>query len=219
VPSGLPSQLVERRPDLLAAEQQLVAANAQIGAARAAYFPSISLTGAFGNASRSLSDLWSGSARTWTYSAGISVPIFTAGAIGGQVESAEAGQRVALASYRQAVQTAFRETDDALVGVRQTQLARDATQQQTDALANYARLARKRYEGGYTSYLEVLDAERSLFNAQLQLSQSQADVLVQATQLYKALGGGWVDLADTRAPQPLAAPPRPAPTAPPAPGS
>ena len=219
VPSGLPSQLVERRPDLLAAEQQLVAANAQIGAARAAYFPSISLTGAFGNASRSLSDLWSGSARTWTYGAGISVPIFTAGAIGGQVESAEAGQRVALANYRQAVQTAFRETDDALVGVRQTQLARDATQQQTDALANYARLARKRYEGGYTSYLEVLDAERSLFNAQLQLSQSQADVLVQATQLYKALGGGWVDLADTRAPQPLAAPPRPAPTAPPAPGS
>ena len=84
--------------------------------------------------------------------------------------------------------------------------SRDAAQQQTDALANYARLARKRYDGGYTSYLEVLDAERSLFNAQLQLSQSQADVLLQATQLYKALGGGWVDLADRAAPQPMNAP-------------
>ncbi|HYP81973.1 efflux transporter outer membrane subunit [Variovorax sp.] len=203
VPFGLPSQVIERRPDLLAAEQQLVAANARIGAAKAAYFPSISLTGAFGSASRSLSDLWSGSARTWTYGADISLPIFTAGAIAGQVQSAEAAQRVSVANYRQAVQTAFRETDDALTGVRQTQLARDAAQQQTEALANYARLARKRYDGGYTSYLEVLDAERSLFNAQLQLSQSQADVLLQATQLYKSIGGGWVDLAGQKAPEPL----------------
>jgi multidrug efflux system outer membrane protein len=202
VPAGLPSELIERRPDLLAAEQALIAANARIGAAKAAYFPTISLTGAFGAASRSLSDLSNGSARIWSYGLDVSVPIFTAGAIAGQVESAEAAQRESLAQYRKAVQTGFRETEDALVGVIKTQQARDASQQQTDALANYARLARRRYEAGYSSYLEVLDAERSLFNAQLQLAQSQADVLLQSAALYKAMGGGWVDLADQAAPKP-----------------
>jgi len=202
VPAGLPSELIERRPDLLAAEQALVAANARIGAAKAAYFPTISLTGAFGAASRSLSDLSGGAARIWSYGLDVSVPIFTAGAIAGQVETAEAGQRESLAQYRKAVQTGFRETEDALVGVSKSKLAVDAAKQQTDALANYARLARKRYDGGYTSYLEVLDAERSLFNAQLQLAQSQADVLLQAAALYKAMGGGWVDLADQITPKP-----------------
>lgn len=202
VPAGLPSELIERRPDLVAAEQALVAANARIGAAKAAYFPSISLTGAFGGASRSLSDLSNGSARIWSYGLDVSVPIFTAGAIAGQVQSAEAGQRQSLAQYRKAVQTGFQETEDALVGVSKSQEARTASQQQTDALANYARLARRRYDGGYSSYLEVLDAERSLFNAQLQLAQSQADVLLQAAALYKAMGGGWVDLADQKVPQP-----------------
>jgi len=205
VPAGLPSELVARRPDLIAAEQTLVAANARIGAAKAAYFPTISLTGAFGAASRSLSDLSSGPARAWTYGADISLPIFSAGAIAGQVQSAEAAQREALAQYRKAVQTGFRETEDALVGIAGSRQARDAAQAQTDALAEYARLARRRYEGGYTSYLEVLDAERSLFNAQLQLSQAQAEVLIQSTLLYKSLGGGWLDLADQRAPKPLAA--------------
>ena len=213
VPAGLPSELIERRPDLVAAEQSLIAANARIGAAKAAYFPSISLTGAFGGASRSLSDLSSGSARVWSYGLDISVPIFTAGAIAGQVESAEAVQRESLAQYRKAVQTGFQETEDALVGVGKTQLAREAARQQTDALANYARLARKRYDGGYSSYLEVLDAERSLFNAQLDLAQSQANVLLQAAALYKAMGGGWVDLADQTTPKPknadeIAVPPR-----------
>lgn len=202
VPAGLPSELIERRPDLVAAEQSLIAANARIGAAKAAYFPSISLTGAFGGASRSLSDLSNGSARIWSYGLDISVPIFTAGAIAGQVESAEAAQRESLAQYRKAVQTGFQETEDALVGVGKTQLAREAARQQTDALANYARLARKRYDGGYSSYLEVLDAERSLFNAQLDLAQSQANVLLQAAALYKAMGGGWVDLADQTTPKP-----------------
>ncbi|SFM87822.1 efflux transporter outer membrane subunit [Variovorax sp. OV329] len=211
VPAGLPSELIERRPDLLAAEQALVAANARIGAAKAAYFPSISLTGAFGGASTSLSGLSSGSARVWSYGLDISVPIFTAGAIAGQVESAEAGQRESLAQYRKAVQTGFQETEDALVGVDKTRLALDASRQQTDALANYARLARRRYDGGYSSYLEVLDAERSLFNAQLQLAQSQADVLLQATALYKAMGGGWVDLADQATPKPKNAPEAPPP--------
>jgi len=205
VPPGLPSALIERRPDVVAAEQTLVAANARIGAAKAAYFPSISLTGAFGAASRSLSDLSSGAARVWNYGADVSVPIFTAGAIAGQVQSAEAAQREALAQYRQAVQTGFRETEDALAGITGSRAARDAAQAQSDALADYARLARRRYEGGYTSYLEVLDAERSLFSAQLELSQAQAEVLIQSTLLYKSLGGGWLDIADRQAPQPLAA--------------
>jgi len=205
VPPGLPSALIERRPDLVAAEQALVAANARIGAAKAAYFPTISLTGAFGAASRSLSDLSSGTARVWSYGADVSVPIFTAGAIAGQVQSAEGAQREALAQYRKAVQTGFRETEDALAGITGSRAARDAVQSQTDALADYARLARRRYEGGYTSYLEVLDAERSLFSAQLELSQAQAEVLIQSTLLYKSLGGGWLDIADRQAPQPLAA--------------
>ena len=202
VPAGLPSELIERRPDLLAAEQSLVAANARIGAAKAAYFPTISLTGAFGAASRSLSDLSGGAARVWSYGADISLPIFTAGAIAGQVTSAEAAQRESLARYRRAVQTGFQETEDALVGVAKSAQARDAAQLQVDALSTYARLARRKYEGGYTSYLEVLDAERSLFNAQLDLAQSQANVLLQATALYKSLGGGWVDLADQKTPKP-----------------
>ena len=152
-----------------------------------------------------LSDLSSGAARVWNYGADVSVPIFTAGAIAGQVQSAEAAQREALAQYRQAVQTGFRETEDALAGITGSRAARDAAQAQSDALADYARLARRRYEGGYTSYLEVLDAERSLFSAQLELSQAQAEVLIQSTLLYKSLGGGWLDIADRQAPQPLAA--------------
>jgi multidrug efflux system outer membrane protein len=202
VPAGLPSELIERRPDLLAAEQSLVAANARIGAAKAAYFPSISLTGAFGAASRSLSDLSSGAARVWSYGADISMPIFTAGAIAGQVTSAEAAQRESLARYRKAVQSGFQETEDALVGVSKSREALDASKLQVEALTTYARLARRKYEGGYTSYLEVLDAERSLFNAQLELAQSQANVLLQATALYKSLGGGWVDLADQKSLKP-----------------
>jgi multidrug efflux system outer membrane protein len=202
VPGGLPSELLDRRPDILFAEQSLVAANARIGAAKAAYFPSISLTGALGQASTSLSNLWGAPARVWTYGAELVAPIFTGGAITGQVESAEAGQRVALAQYRKAVQAAFGETEDALTGTVNTRRAVEAQQEEVDALGSYARLARRRYEGGYTSYLEVLDAERSLFNARVQLAQAQGDVLLQSAALYKALGGGWLDLADKEAPQP-----------------
>ncbi|MDM0018391.1 efflux transporter outer membrane subunit [Variovorax saccharolyticus] len=202
VPAGLPSELLDRRPDILQAEQTLVAANARIGAAKAAYFPTISLTGAFGQASRSLSDLWSGPARIWSYGADVSLPIFTAGAIAGQVERAEAEQRAAVAQYRKTVQAAFGETADALAGIVNSREGLDAQQMQVGALVNYARLSRKRFEGGYTSYLEVMDADRSLFNAQVQLARSQGDVLLQAAALYKSLGGGWVELANQDAPQP-----------------
>lgn len=202
VPAGLPSDLLERRPDILEAEQQMVAANARIGAAKAAYFPTISLTGAFGQASRSLSDLWEGPSRLWTYGADISMPIFTAGAIAGQVQSAEAVQRQSVAQYTKVVQAAFSETDNALTGITTSRQALDAQMQQVAALANYARLARKRFEGGYTSYLEVLDADRNLFSARLELARQQGSVLLQSAALYKALGGGWIDVADQGAPQP-----------------
>lgn len=202
VPPGLPSDLLERRPDILQAEQQMVAANARIGAAKAAYFPTISLTGAFGQASRSLSDLWEGPSRLWTYGADISMPIFTAGGIAGQVQSAEAVQRQSVAQYTKVVQAAFSETDNALTGITTSRQALDAQLQQVAALANYARLARKRFEGGYTSYLEVLDADRNLFSARLELARQQGSVLLQSAALYKALGGGWIDVADQGAPQP-----------------
>ncbi|MFT4174152.1 MAG: efflux transporter outer membrane subunit [Rhodocyclaceae bacterium] len=205
VPAGLPSDLLARRPDVLQAEQSLIAANADIGAARALYFPTISLTGLFGGASTSLNGLFSGPGRVWNYAANVSMPLFTAGSIRGQVHTAEARQQEAVANYRKAVQSAFAETENALTGLQKTQAARDAQAMQVDALRTYARLARLRYEGGYTSYLEVLDAERSLFAAELQLAQSQADALTQFVSLYKAIGGPWVDTAVELAPPSLSA--------------
>ncbi len=191
VPVGLPSSLLEQRPDLLQAEQTLVAANARIGAARAEYFPTISLTGLFGAASTALSGLWVGSARAWSFGGVISMPIFTAGAIAGDVKQAEARQTQALYAYQQAVQTAFREVADALVSVQRTRGQLDAKTDQVQALSRYALLARDRYEGGYTSYLEVLDSERALFSAQLDQSSLRGAEFGQLVQLYKALGGGW----------------------------
>lgn len=191
VPVGLPSSLLEQRPDLLQAEQDLVAANARIGAARAEYFPSISLTGMFGAASTALSGLWVGSARTWSYGGLISLPIFTGGTIAGGVKQAEAIQQQALYGYRRAVQTAFREVADALVSVERTRGQLNAKNDQVRALSSYAALARDRYEGGYTSYLEVLDAERTLFSSQLDQSSLLGAEYSQLIRLYKALGGGW----------------------------
>ena len=130
------------------------------------------------------------------------MPIFTAGAISGQVLSAEAAQRESVAQYRKVVQAAFSETENALVGITSQRSALDAQQMQVGALDNYARLSRKRFEGGYTSYLEVIDADRNLFNARLSQAQAQGNVLLQSTALYKSLGGGWIDVADKEAPQP-----------------
>jgi multidrug efflux system outer membrane protein len=204
VPAGLPSDLLERRPDLRQAERALMAANARIGAAKALYYPSIPLTAAFGTASPKLSDLFTGPARIWSYAGAITGPIFTAGSIAGQVYTAEGVQRETLANYQRAVQTAFQETDDALIGVQKSGEARDAQKLQVDALGRYALLSRRKYEGGYTSYLEVLDAERSLFNAELAYSQTLGAALLQQVALLKALGGGWVEVADKGAIQPRA---------------
>lgn len=197
IPEGLPSTLLERRPDLRAAEQQLIAANALIGAARAAYYPSISLTGVFGVASGSLSNLFSGASKVWQYAGAVNLPIFTAGKIGSQVEIAEAQQQQALFSYQKAIQTAFREVNDALIAQDRTRAQLEAQGQQVKSLQEYTDTARLRYDNGYTSYLEVLDAERGLFQAQLQYAQTQQKLLQAMIDLYKAMGGGWPEGTST----------------------
>ena len=191
IPAGLPSSLLERRPDLLAAEQQLIAANALIGAAKAQYFPTISLTGLLGYGSTSLGNLFDSQSKAWQYGGGIAMPIFTAGAIAGQVQAAEAVQQQALFSYQKAIQQSFREVNDALTDQDRTREQLQAQKRQVAALKEYAEMARLRYENGYTSFIEVLDAERSLFNAQLQYTQSQQVQFQAMINLYKAMGGGW----------------------------
>ncbi len=183
--------MLERRPDIREAEQRLIAANAQIGVAKAAYFPSISLTGALGVASGNLSELFSGASRIWQYGASLSAPVFTAGQLAGQVQVAEAQQKQALYAYQKAIQEAFRSVNDALADQDRTRAQLAAQRQQIDSLKTYSDMARLRYDNGYTSFLEVVDAERSLFNAQLTFTQSQQTLLQAMVNLYKAMGGGW----------------------------
>jgi multidrug efflux system outer membrane protein len=177
-------------------EQQLVAANAQIGAARALYFPTISLTGAFGGASADLSKLFTGPAQVWNYAGQITGPIFTFGAVSGQVTQAEAGQQAALYNYQQSIQNAFSDVSNALVASQKLQDQVAAQGRLVAALSDYARLATLQYNGGYTSYTTVLQAEQSLFPAQLTLASVRAQVFTSSVNIYKAMGGGWVDLAD-----------------------
>jgi len=192
VPAGLPSDLLANRPDIRRAEQDLIAANARIGVARAYYFPSISLTALFGYVSTDLSNLFSGPARTWSWAAPLTAPIFTAGAIRGQVEAAEAVNREFLIQYEQSIQAGFREVEDALIDQRRSRERLEVQTRQVDTLRNYARMARLRFETGHTSYLEVLDAERSLFNAELAQAQTKGALFQALVNLYKAMGGGWV---------------------------
>jgi multidrug efflux system outer membrane protein len=201
VPAGLPSELLTRRPDLRQAEQNLIAANALIGAARAQYFPSISLTGLFGSASSMLSDLFSGPAKIWSFAAAASMPIFTAGGIAGQVQQAEAVQQQALLQYQRAIQVAFQEVEDALVTLQKSRVQLEVQVSQVATLTTYARLSRIRYDNGYTSYIEVLDAERNLFAAQESQTQTQNTVYASLVNLYRAMGGGWVTEADRMVPK------------------
>lgn len=196
IPAGLPSDLLARRPDILRAEQNLIAANARIGVAKAAYYPTISLTGFYGSASTDLSTLFTGPAQVWSYSAPITMPIFTAGKIAGDVEAAEAIQRQALAGYRQSIQAGFREFDDALADQARTREQLAAQGRQVEALQKYVELAQLRFDNGYTSYLEVLDAQRTLFNVQLSYTRNQGVLFQAMINLYKAMGGGWVTEAD-----------------------
>jgi multidrug efflux system outer membrane protein len=196
VPAGLPSQLLERRPDLIQAEQQLIAANAQIGAAKALYFPTISLTGAFGSASPDLNKLFTGPARVWSYAGQAIGPIFTFGAVSGQVAQAEGGQQAALYNYGLAIQNAFGDVDNALIASQKLQDQVAAQGRLVAALQDYERLATLQYNGGYTSYTTVLQAEQSLFPAELTLASLRAQVVASSVNIYKAMGGGWVTLAD-----------------------
>jgi multidrug efflux system outer membrane protein len=196
VPEGLPSQLLEQRPDILEAEQRLIAENALIGAARARYYPSISLTGFLGGTSAELSDLFDSPSKTWNFTGGILGPIFTGGAIKGQILQAEARQRQTLLAYERVIQNAFREVDDALIDHQKSRAQLAAQTRQVEALRDYARLAWLRFNNGYTSYLEVLDARRSLFDAELERSLTQGVVFQALVSVYKAMGGGWVTAAE-----------------------
>jgi multidrug efflux system outer membrane protein len=196
VPAGLPSELVERRPDLVQAEQNLIAANAQIGAAKALYFPSISLTGALGAQSDELSNLFKGSARTWNYSGSFVGPIFTAGAISGQVIQTEAAQQAALLSYKDAILSAFNDVENALVARQKLLDQLTAQAGLVASLKEYARLAWMQYNGGYTPYLTVLDAQSQLFPAELNYAQTRTALLTAYVNIYQSMGGGWVNKAE-----------------------
>lgn len=192
IPAGLPSELLFRRPDIHEAEELLIAANANIGAARAAYFPTISLTAALGLQSVELNDLFdAGTSKAWSFAPRLATPIFNAGRIRAGVQVARGQQQVALAAYEQAIRNAFREVDDALVSVAKLREQTAAEEANVQAERKRLELSYDRYEAGIASYLEVLDAERSLFGTELSLAQTRGDLLAAAAQLYKALGGGW----------------------------
>jgi multidrug efflux system outer membrane protein len=197
IPADLPSTLLERRPDILQAEQNLVAANANVGATRALYYPTLSLTGALGSASTAFGSFLTGPASAWLVAASLAGPIFTFGGIEGQVQSAEAQKTQAVAFYQQTILNAFRETNDALTGSQKKIREADMQQQRVAALREFARLSRLKFDKGVTGYLEVLVAENELFAAELAAVRLVADRNTQVVNVYQAMGGGWVDLADS----------------------
>jgi len=191
VPAGLPSSLLERRPDLQSAEQQLVAANAQIGVARAAYFPQIILTATAGYQSSALTNLFTGPAGLWNFGGQLIQPIFTAGRLRSNVRLAEAQRQEALLFYQQSIQQAFGEVSDALIAYRKDQEFREQQKLLTSAAEDAVRLGSVRYDGGVTSYLEVLDSDTRYYSARVALAQAQLSERLAVVQLYNALGGGW----------------------------
>jgi len=191
VPAGLPSSLLERRPDIRSAEQLLVSQYALLAAAKAAYFPTISLTGAFGFQSDSLSNLFSGPSRAWSFIPQITQPIFTAGRLKSNVNFEKAQREFALAQYQQTIQTAFSDVSNALVQYRRVREIRTQQELLVTSLKDASRLAHLRYEGGVDTLLNALVADTSLFSAELSLAQTKRNELLSLVQLYKALGGGW----------------------------
>ena len=191
VPPGLPSSLLERRPDIRQAEEQLVAANAEIGVARAAYFPQIVLSGSGGFQSSALTNLFSGPAGAWSFGASLAEPIFTGGRLRAGVRLAEAQQQTAALFYQQSIQGAFRSVSDALVAYRKTREFRAQQELLFQSAQDAARLSHMRYTGGATGYLEVLTNETNAFSAELGLAQARLNELLALVQLYQALGGGW----------------------------
>jgi multidrug efflux system outer membrane protein len=194
VPPGMPSSLLERRPDIRQVEHYLMAANAEIGVAKAAFFPQISLTGSGGGAfgrSSLFSGLMSSQTGIWSYGAQVSQPIFTGGALRGNLRLVESQHRQELIAYQQVIQFAFRDVSDALIGYQKSHQVRVAQETTVRDLQDTVDTSLVRYRGGITSYLEVLDGQRSLFNAELSLAQARGSEYQSLVQLYKALGGGW----------------------------
>ena len=194
VPAGLPSAIIERRPDIREAEQILIAANADIGVAKAQFFPQISLTGAGGGSfgrSSAFSGLMTTQLGIWSYGAQVNQPIFTGGALKGNLHLAESQHQQALIGYREAIQHAFGEVSDALIGYEKLHQVRTRQQDSVADLQETVRISTLRYKGGTTTYLEVLDGQRSLYGAELTLAAARGDEYRSLVQLYKALGGGW----------------------------
>jgi multidrug efflux system outer membrane protein len=191
VPSGLPSALLERRPDIRAAEQSLIAANAQIGVAKAAYFPQISLTAALGGQSSQLSTLFAGPKAVYSFIPQVSQPIFSAGKLKSNVKLAEANRDSALVQYERSIQTAFTEVSNALIAHQRVRESRVHQQSLVVALEDRKRLSYMRYRGGVDTQLNALDSDRDLFTAELALAQLKRNEILSVVQLYKALGGGW----------------------------
>jgi outer membrane protein, multidrug efflux system len=191
VPAGLPSALLERRPDIRAAEENLIAANADIGVAKAAYFPQLSLSGMLGGQSTQLSGLFSGPHSAWSFVPQVSQPIFTAGRLRSNVRLAQAQRESALAQYQKMIQTAFTEVSNALIAHQRVRESRVQQQALVTALQDRKRLAYARYLGGVDTQLNALDADRDLLTAELDLRQIRLNEILSVVQLYKALGGGW----------------------------
>ena len=191
MPAGLPSSLLERRPDIRVAEQQLVAANADIGQAKAAFYPQLAITGFYGYQSVALSDLFTGAARTWQFGPAVTMPLFTGGRLRANLKVTQAQYEEALAVYQRSVQNAFREVSDSLIAYQRSREFRARQEERTQANRQATDLANIRYEGGVTSYLEVLYNEQELFTAELNLAQARLNELLSVVGLYRSLGGGW----------------------------
>jgi len=196
IPSVLPSALLERRPDIIEAEQNLMAANAQIGVAKAAYFPNVNLTALLSSASDDISRLFTGNSEKNLISGNMTVPLFTFGSLSGQVAQSESIKEQAILKYRQIVLNAFKEVEDALIKTKKGMEESLAQRNQVEALETTAQLSRLQFEEGAINYLNVLDAERSLFTAKLDQVQKNLDVFNSLIFLYKAVGGGWINIAD-----------------------
>lgn len=198
VAEGLPSELLTRRPDVRQAEQQLIASNALIGSARALFFPRISLTGLLGFASPSLGKLFSGPARTWSFTGDVTGPIYAGGGLKSAVDQAEARKDQAFANYELVVQRAFRDAEDSLSQMQRSVELRETLDRQVAVMKRTVELANERYDNGYSDYLEVLDAERSLFSAELQLASARGDQDRALVNLYRALGGDWTSTGSSK---------------------
>ncbi|MGL5045108.1 MAG: efflux transporter outer membrane subunit, partial [Plesiomonas sp.] len=196
IPAGLPSDILQQRPDIRAAEQDLVAAQANLAAARLAYFPTISLTGVLGSLSMALSDLLTGPAAFWSLGADLTGPIFSAGGIEGKVNQASAREKQLLAQYQKTIQAGFADANNALSAVVKLKAQQDTLQQQVASLRSYTKLANLSYESGNTPYLEVLDAQQSLFSTELNQVQVQGQAIQAIVNVYAAMGGSWVTEAN-----------------------